>query len=147
PPALGVETSKSISPERIAAGDTASATVTGTNASDVAVAELRVADLDYFTADRTFGGFTAAPTWPESATGATAVYHPPASAEPVSDSFREGDTPTDPEVDISGFEILFTSEDAIVPGSGSSAEFTSEPTEDAVPAGETLPTTNTLESK
>src|SRR5699024_9213280 len=45
PPALGAATSKDITPEKIAAGDAATATITGTNDSDVAVAELRIADL------------------------------------------------------------------------------------------------------
>src|SRR5699024_2715010 len=144
PPALGVETSKSISPERIAAGDTASATVTGTNASDVAVAELRVADLDYFTAERIFGGFTAAPAWPDSATGATVVYHPLDGTDPVSVPFTDGQVPDPPSSQISGFELVFTSETGIVPGSGTSADFTIETTEEGVPAGESLPTTNTV---
>src|SRR5699024_4184998 len=115
PPALGAETSKSITPDRIAAGDTAAATVIGTNASDVAVAELRVADLDYFTAERTFGGFTAAPGWPSEATSASVLYHPLDGSDPVSVPFTEGQVPDPPSSQISGFELVFTSETGIVP--------------------------------
>lgn len=146
PPALGVETSKSSTPDRIAAGDSADATVIGTNASDVPVAELRVADLDYFTADLTFGGFTSAPAWPDAATAADVLYYPLDGSDPVSVPFTEGQIPAAPGSDISGFEIVFTSETGIVPGSGTSAEFTIETTEGSVAAGETLPTTNTVDS-
>ena len=61
PATIKAATSKSISPNRIAAGSSTKAHIVATNASDVGVAELRAADLGYFTSDITFGGFTARP--------------------------------------------------------------------------------------
>ncbi|WP_159621025.1 DUF5979 domain-containing protein [Ruania rhizosphaerae] len=147
PPALGVETSKNISPSRIAAGDSAEATLTGTNASDIPVAELRLADLDYFTADLTFDGFTAAPSWPAGATGAEVIYHPLDGSDPVSVPFADGETPAAPAEAISGFELVFTADaPGIEPAASTSADFMIGSTEAAVSTGETLPTTNTVDA-
>lgn len=65
-----VTTSKNIEPGDITAGQSAEATISGTN-GDVPVTSMTMSDLDFFTEDITFGGFTEAPSWPDDATGAT----------------------------------------------------------------------------
>ncbi|WP_420110954.1 hypothetical protein, partial [Pseudactinotalea sp.] len=126
PVVLAATASKDIVPSRIPAGDTAEASISGSNASSDPVHELRISDLDYFTAEVTFGGFTSAPTWPANATSATFVYYPLEGGDPVSVPFEEGEIPTVPAgVDIAGFELVYTADgDDIVAGADVAAFFT-----------------------
>ncbi|MCS3842849.1 DUF5979 domain-containing protein [Microbacterium sp. AK031] len=136
PAAIAAATTKDITPSRLAAGDTAAARIVGTNSSDVGVNILRVADLDYFDEDITFGGFTAAPTWPATATAGTLVYHPLDGSADIEIPLVDGAIPALPGVLISGFEIVFTAEDGgIESGSSTGIDFTINTSEDAVAAG------------
>ncbi|GAA4429190.1 hypothetical protein GCM10023169_31180 [Georgenia halophila] len=144
PVAMSVAVEKSIDPARIAAGDRADASLTATNTSDGGMDSLRIADLDYFTEDVTFGGFTAAPTWPAGATSAVVLYHPLDGGEPVEVPFADEETPAAPTAPISGFELVFTAPDGgIEPAATTAAPFTIVTSENAVAVGESMQTTNT----
>ncbi|TDE98814.1 DUF11 domain-containing protein [Occultella glacieicola] len=148
PMRLGVSTTKNISPDRIAAGDEATATIGLTNESAGGVDELRVADLGYFTDTITFGGFVSAPTWPDGAESAQVIYHPLDGGAPQEVVFTQGQLPAAPAGPISGFEVVFTAPDGgIAPGSSSVFDILISSTEDAVAEGETLPTTNTVDAE
>ncbi len=101
-----VTTQKNIEPGQITAGQSATASLSAAN-GPLPVSELRIADLDFFTADVTFGGFTAAPIWPDGAADATVVYHL-ASGGTEESPFGDGDTPAAPSSAITGFEIVYT---------------------------------------
>ncbi|WP_291379568.1 hypothetical protein [Demequina sp.] len=140
-------TTKDITPGRIAAGATASGHIVATNASDVGVVELRAADLGYFTAEVTFGGFTAPPTWPTGAESAAVIYHPLDGSPAVTVPFASGATPADPIPAISGFEVVFSSATgAIAPASFSVIDFDIDTTEDAIGGLASVTTTNTVET-
>ncbi|MGM7680249.1 DUF5979 domain-containing protein [Microbacterium sp. A94] len=145
PAEIAAATVKSISPSRIAAGDSAAARIVGTNTSDVGVNELRVADLDYFDENITFAGFTAAPTRPVAATAGTLIYHPLDGGDPIEIALVDGEIPALPGVLISGFEIVFTAEDGgITPGTNTAIDFTIDTAEAAIAEGaESRTTTNT----
>ncbi len=149
PATVSAETRKDITPNRIAAGSPAHAQIVATNASDVGVAELKVTDLNYFTANITFGGFTASPaspTWPTGADSAVVIYHPltPGADEVV--AFTNGSVPAPPSQPISGFDIVFSSAPGtgnIAAGKSSTIDFEILTTEAAVGAATSLATTNT----
>lgn len=143
PASLGVSTTKNIQPNRMGAGETATATITATN-EDSVVSELRVADLDYFTDDITFGGFTDGIAWPADTTAAKVVYHPLDGGAPVDVSFGNGALPTPPADAISGFELVFTG--AIVTGEPVDAKFTIETAESATGDAREVTTTNTVDA-
>ncbi|WP_307041230.1 DUF5979 domain-containing protein [Agromyces ramosus] len=69
-----VQATKSITPARIPAGTTATATVGAKNTSNGPLSSLVVADDDYFTEDLRFGGFTAPLSFPEGATDASLTW-------------------------------------------------------------------------
>ena len=75
PARLATAVVKSFTPARVSAGQSSTLNLVATQTSDVAVAELRVSDLDFFAAEPSFGGFAAAPAWPSGATAAKVVYH------------------------------------------------------------------------
>lgn len=101
-----VEAAKDITSDSITAGQSAAATITGTNGA-IPVKSMTVADLDFFTSEITFGGFSAAPVWPAGATAATVKYHLlGGGTENV--PFANGITPAAPSGKISGFEITWT---------------------------------------
>jgi len=145
PVRLAAATVKEISPSRIAAGDSAAGRIVGTNTSDAGVNRLRVADLDYFTEDIRFGGFTSAPSWPSAATAGTLIYYPLDGSAAIEIPLVDGVVPDAPGVDISGFELVFTApEGGIASGSSAVIDFTIQTTEDAIAEGETqLATSNT----
>src|SRR5699024_3110216 len=121
------------------------ATITGGNDSNGAVSELRLSDLDYFTEDVTFGGFTEGIDWPSGAESAKVVYHFAGDEDTEDVTFASGTTPDAPSGDITGFEIVFEADgNAIESGASASATFTTETSEDAVGEGEDLNTTNEL---
>ncbi|MGO1402288.1 MAG: DUF5979 domain-containing protein [Flaviflexus sp.] len=131
---------KDIQQDRIGAGQSASATLTGVNQSGVPVAELVISDRDFFTDTITFDGFTAAPTWPAGATDAAVVYHPLDGGDPITTAFTNGATPADPGVAISGFDIVFTGTIAV--GASADAAFDIATTEDAAGAAPNSVTLN-----
>ncbi len=148
PAAILAETSKSIAPNRIAAGSSAVGRIVATNASDVGVAELRAADLDFFTDEVTFGGFPAAPTWPTGADDAEVIYHF-AGGTQESVSFGNGDVPGLPlgTGSISGFEIVFTSATGnIGAGESSVIVFDIDSTETAIGALDSLTLPNRVDT-
>lgn len=101
-----VAADKSISPSTITAGQSATATVTGTVGA-VPVSSLTVSDLDFFTDEMTFGGFTSAPAWPAGATAGTLTYHLLGGGTQVV-TLTNGVTPAAPSGKISGFAITWT---------------------------------------
>lgn len=124
-----VESAKNISPERITAGQSANATITGTN-GDTDIVELTVSDLNFFTEEISFGGFTGPLTWPANATSAEITYYD-LDGNPITptETVTEGQTPAGPTGDISGFEITYTG--PIEPNESGGAAFTIDTTEDA----------------
>ncbi|AZQ76950.1 hypothetical protein EJ997_05980 [Flaviflexus ciconiae] len=131
---------KDIQQDRIGAGQSASATLTGVNQSGVPVAELVISDRDFFTDTITFDGFNAAPTWPAGATDAAVVYHPLDGGDPITTAYTNGATPADPGVAISGFDIVFTGTIAV--GASADATFDIATTEDAAGAAPNSVTLN-----
>ena len=141
PAALAVTTEKNIEPRTVTGGESATGTLSATNTASP-VAELRLADTGFFTADVTFGGFTQAPTWPAGATDAVVVYHPLAGGGPVEQPFARGETPAAPATPVSGFELVFTAPgNAIEEAATATASFVIATTEAA--AGEAARTTFT----
>lgn len=137
-----VEANKDISPANITAGQDAQATLTATNGG-VPVDELRLADLDFFTDEITFGGFDSAPSWPAGATTAELTYHLLAGGTQTV-SFANGAMPTAPTGKISGFEIVWTG--STIDGNESGAvTFDIETTEDATGTESTLELTNVVD--
>jgi len=146
PAKVSAATSKSITPNRIAAGSSARGSIVATNASDVGVVELRAADLGYFTATVTFGGFTASPTWPSGTESAEVIYHHLVGGTTETVSFANGVTPAVPSQAISGFEVVYTSAAGnIAAGSSGNISFDILTTEAAIvsPAVQ-LSTTNSV---
>ncbi|MFT3872589.1 MAG: DUF5979 domain-containing protein [Nocardioides sp.] len=130
PSVPSVEATKDISPNRITAGQTSVATLSVSNGA-VPVTEMTVSDLDFFTDEVTFGGFTSAPSWPAGATAATITYYPLDGGASVTTSFADGATPNAPGMPISGFAITWTG-DAIQANAPSQIVFDIDTTEDAV---------------
>ncbi|MCG8153151.1 hypothetical protein GUY44_21905 [Pimelobacter simplex] len=122
-----VEAAKDISPGTITAGQQATATISGTNGG-VPVDRLKIADLDFFDDEVTFGGFTAPLSWPADATSAELVYHLLGGGT-QSQTLSSGQTPAGPTQKISGFEITWTG--PIEADETGGAAFTIKTTEDA----------------
>ncbi|MEQ6902105.1 DUF5979 domain-containing protein [Nocardioides sp. YIM 152588] len=118
-----VDVSKDITPERITAGQSSDATISGTNGS-TSVTELTLSDLDFFTPpDLAFGGFTGPLTWPADADQAVITYQP--SGDQV--TVVEGETPPAPPDGVTGFEITWTGD--IQPNETGGAAFTIDTTD------------------
>lgn len=144
PASIAASTTKSINPERIAAGDRAEAHIVGTNTSDVGVNELRIADLDFFDDQIVFRGFTAAPQWPTGATAGVLRYHPLDGSRPIEVALADKVIPPAPGTPISGFEIVFTAPNGgIVPESVAIIDFTIETKESAIGSAKERTVTNT----
>lgn len=138
-----VQTAKNIAPGQITAGQKASSTLSATNGA-VPVSELRVADLDFFSTDVAFGGFTAAPVWPAGASSAKVVYH--LAAGGTQDvSFANGAVPAAPGGPVTGFELVFTGS-LIQANATANAAFTIATTENATGAKPSVTLTNTVAS-
>ncbi len=138
-----VQTAKNIAPGQITAGQKASSTLSATNGA-VPVSELRVADLDFFSTDVAFGGFTAAPVWPAGASAAKVVYH--LAAGGTQDvSFANGAVPAAPGGSVTGFELVFTGS-LIQANATANAAFTIATTENATGAKPSVTLTNTVAS-
>ncbi|WP_157962380.1 DUF5979 domain-containing protein [Homoserinimonas sp. OAct 916] len=149
PVAIDTSITKNIAPDRISAGESSIASITATNESAGGVKELTISDLGYFTEEITFGGFTAAPSWPTGATGAVVTYHALDGTPSGTVTFAENEVPAAPGTKISGFEIVYTAAVGhISSASSSTVTFTIDTTEAAVLAPATsLVTTNTATSK
>lgn len=144
PASVAASTTKSINPDRIAAGDGTDAHIVGTNTSDVGVNELRVADLDFFDGEIVFRGFTAAPQWPTGATAGLLRYHPLDGSAPIEIPLTDKVIPSAPDAPISGFEIVFTAPNGgIAPGSLSIIDFTIGTEESAIGSDKERTVTNT----
>ncbi|MCB2412573.1 DUF11 domain-containing protein [Demequina sp. TTPB684] len=138
-------TTKDITPGRIAAGASTAGRIVATNASDVDVVELRAADLGYFTADVTFGGFTAPPSWPAGTVSAAVTYYPLDGSPEVTLPFSDGATPAAPAQPISGFEVVFSAAaGTIEAGASSTIDFDIDTAESAIGTANSLNTTNTV---
>ncbi|MBO1740278.1 DUF5979 domain-containing protein [Leifsonia sp. TF02-11] len=142
---VAVTPGKQISPARIPAGTTATATISGKNSSNGPLATLTLADLGYFTQDVRFGGFAAGVSYPSGATGAQVVWHF-SNGSSQSIPFADGATPVVPtaptETHLTGFELVFTG--AIATGTVATAQFLIAPTADIAAEGAHVDTTNTL---
>ena len=139
-----VQASKNITPERLTAGQPATATIGATN-GDTPVTSLHIEDLGFFTDEITFGGFTGPLTWPSNATGAELVYQPLDPNDPLEtiQLSRLDGTPSSPVNPISGFEITWTG--PIEPNETGGAGFTIQTTEVATGGVDELTVTNTVD--
>ncbi|MFS3127277.1 DUF5979 domain-containing protein [Nocardioides sp. Bht2] len=137
-----VEAAKDITPDTVTAGQSATATLGATNGA-IPVSELRLADLGFFTADVTFGGFDSAPVWPAGATAGVLTYHLLAGGTQVV-PLAVGVVPAAPSGKISGFEIVWTG-DTIDSDETGSVEFGIDTTEDATGPSSTITLTNTVD--
>lgn len=138
-----VSTQKDIAPGQITAGQSATASLSATN-GPVAVRELRIADLDFFTDDVTFGGFTAAPIWPAGASGTSVVYHLAAGGTSTV-TFMDGAVPGAPSGAITGFEIVYSG-DLIDGDATSAAQFAIATSEEATAGAPSVTLTNEVVS-
>lgn len=136
---------KQIAPARIPAGTTATATVSGKNASNGPLDSLTLSDLGYFTDTLRFGGFAAGISYPSGATGAQVSWHF-SDGTTQSAPFADGATPVAPAAPagahLTGLELAFTG--AVAAGAVATAQFLIAPTADLAAAGAPVNTTNTL---
>ncbi len=111
PVRLGTEVAKSFAPDLVSAGETSLLTLSAVQASDVPVAELRLADQGFFGADAGFGGFDAPPSWPTGATDAEVVYELSDGSTQVR-PVTAGNVPDAPDLTggrhVTGLQLVFT---------------------------------------
>ncbi|QNE37036.1 DUF5979 domain-containing protein [Leifsonia shinshuensis] len=142
---VAVTPGKQIAPARIPAGTTATATVSGKNASNGPLDSLTLSDLGYFTDTLRFGGFAAGISYPAGATGAQVVWHFSDGSTQAA-AFADGATPATPTAPagahLTGLEVAFTG--AIAAGTVATAQFLIAPTSDFAAVGAHVDTTNTL---
>ncbi|WP_313815463.1 DUF5979 domain-containing protein, partial [Citricoccus sp.] len=136
----GATASKDFSEKTISAGESTTATITGSDAN-APTGELRVADLDFFTETITFGGFTDPIDFPEGTTAGELHYYGLDGSEQVVD-LTDGEIPPPPDTAISGFEFVFTG--TIPPGAGVEATFVVDTSEEATGGEPDATTTNTV---
>ncbi|WP_069387174.1 DUF5979 domain-containing protein [Cellulosimicrobium cellulans] len=141
PATVDVAVVKDITPNRISAGEEATATITATSTSDVPVRTLRVTDRDYFTGGVVLAGFDTF-RWPEGADTAEVVLHR-ADGTTATDTITPPQVPTLPEdpADVTGFDITFTG--TIAPSANAVLELAVETRETATGSEVTRATTNT----
>ena len=108
PTSVSTTVKKTITPKRVPAGNTATASITATN-SGSAVSRWKVSDTaGFFTSVLTFGGFTGGISYPSGATSGTVVYTLlSGGTEEV--AFADGDVPAAPSSPIASFDLVFTS--------------------------------------
>lgn len=142
---VAVTPGKQISPARIPAGTTATATITGKNSSNGPLGTLTLSDLGYFTDDLRFGGFASAISYPSGATAAQVVWHFSDGSTQTA-PFADGATPVVPAAPagthLTGLELSFTG--AIAVGTVANAQFLIAPTSGIAAVGAHVDTTNTL---
>lgn len=138
-----VQTTKNIEPGQITAGQRASASLSATNGA-VPVSELRLADLDFFSTDVSFGAFTAPPLWPAGASAAKVVYH--LAAGGTQDvAFAAGAVPAGPRSAVTGFELVYTGS-LIQANATANAGFSIVTSENATGGTPSVTLTNTVAS-
>jgi uncharacterized repeat protein (TIGR01451 family) len=132
---VSVQAGKTITPARIPAGTSASASITGKNNSNGPLSSLTLSDTDYFTAQLQFGGFLAPLAYPTGATAASITWHfsgPSTSSSAVAD----GSTPAAPAAPVgehlTGFEVTYTG--AVAAGVTATVNFAISPTADIADA-------------
>lgn len=132
---IAASATKTISPASIAAGQTSTGTVSGTNTSEVPVSHLHLEDLGFFSDTLVFGGFSTPIAYPTGATAGTVTWHVTGTPSMVTQSFSSGDKPQPPVgAVVTGFEFDFTSAtDSIAVNASTSASFTIAPTASYVP--------------
>ncbi|WP_349899277.1 DUF5979 domain-containing protein [Parafrigoribacterium soli] len=132
---VAVQAGKTITPARIPAGTSASASITGKNNSNGPLSSLTLGDTDYFTQDLQFGGFLSPVAYPAGATAASVTWHfsgPSTSSAPVTN----GSTPVAPSAPpgehLTGFEVTYTG--AVAAGVTATLNFSISPTADIADA-------------
>ncbi len=142
---VAVDAGKTISPARIPAGTSATATITGKNTSNGTLSKLTLSDLDYFSDKLLFGGFSAPLSYPSGATGATVTWHF-SDGSTSTEAFADGATPVAPTAPdgehLTGIELAYSG--AIAAGAVANAQFAISPTADFAPAGGSKKAPNTL---
>ena len=106
---VAVDATKSITPARIPAGTSATATIGAQNRSNGPLSSLTLTDADYFTPDVTFGGFTAPLSYPAGATSGMVTWTF-SDDSAVDVPFANGDTPTPippAGAHVTGFALAF----------------------------------------
>lgn len=141
-----VQASKSIAPDRIPAGTTATGTITGKNTSNGPLDTLTVSDENYFTAGLLFGGFSAPLAYPSGATTAQINWHFDGAPD-ITVPFGNGGTPSAPAAPngsfLTGFALSYTG--AIAQNATATAQYEIAPKVDYVPkATGSIPTSNTV---
>ncbi|MGO3884929.1 MAG: DUF5979 domain-containing protein [Mycetocola sp.] len=105
---VNASVTKSFDPSEVPAGGSATATITATNDSTVAVDRLVVGDRDFFDDEWVFDGFDAAPEFPEGADTTASLTWYLADGSSVTVDVASGEIPTPPAGVVTGFEFVFT---------------------------------------
>ncbi|MCU1440880.1 MAG: hypothetical protein JWP85_1877 [Rhodoglobus sp.] len=144
---VAVDAGKQITPNRIPAGTSAVATITGRNASNGPLASLSLADTDFFTEELAFGGFTSPVTYPTGATGASIQWFY-SGGEIESAALPAGSTPTAPGAPagghLTGFALTFTG--AVAVNATATLNFAVSPSQDFAQAESPRRVTNTVDA-
>ncbi|RWZ68291.1 DUF11 domain-containing protein [Labedella populi] len=142
-----VMATKSINPERVPAGSSATASIGARNDSNGVLTRLVLADEGYFTPDVMFGGFSGPLALPAGATRATVTWTY-SDGSTVDAAVGPGTAPSPSDAPaaehLTGFSIAYTG--AIEAGATVAADFEIAIRESAVPEKESGPleTVNTL---
>ena len=142
---VAVAAAKSFTPEQIPAGTTSIGKITATSNSDGPLETLSISDLDYFTADLQFSGFTAPLSYPPSATTGHITWHYSDDSTSTEDFANQTTPVASPPAGayVTGFEIVY--DGPIDKGVSTSASFGVTPTLDYVTDGEEpITSTNTV---
>lgn len=143
---VAVDATKQIAPNRIPAGTSAVATISGKNNSNGPLSDLTLADTDFFTDSLTFGGFVSPVAYPSGATGA-AVEWQYSDGSTQSAAVADGSTPTAPAAPgaahLTGFAVTFTG--AVAAGATATLAFNISPDIDFADAQSPTRVTNTAD--
>lgn len=148
PANISTSATKSITPNRVSAGETSTSTIKAANTGS-AVKTMTVSDTSgFFDANTTFTTFTAGIAYPSGATSGVVVYHLLAGGTQTV-PFNDGDTPAAPSAAISGFDITFSAPgNTIAPNANTSISFGVQTSEAVIADGSTQTTLkNTATSK
>jgi fimbrial isopeptide formation D2 family protein len=145
PLTVSVQAGKTITPARIPAGTSATASVTGKNTSNGPLTSLTLSDTGYFTDKLGFGGFTTPISYPTGATAATVTWFfsdgsssqaaVAAGATPIAPSPPAGEH-------LTGFAVAFTG--AIAAGVTATINFSISPAADVAAASSPVQFPNTV---
>ncbi|RKR76384.1 DUF11 domain-containing protein [Frondihabitans australicus] len=147
PLSTAVTATKSISPAKIPAGTTATATIGGKNTSNGPLDSLSLSDTDYFTPSIAFGGFSAGVSYPTGATAGRVTWHF-GDGTTTTVPFGSGTTPATPTAPagsyVSGFSLDFTG--AVAVNATATAQYLIAPVADTVAQADgSVATTNTVD--